>query len=178
MEDGSADGELTGELREAERRWPATALVDRLAGALRRHHRELTRLLGLREVELACLQLVDRPRAMAMTAVAERLGLSRAATTAVVDRLVATGRVVRWKDPDDRRRVMVAAVAPPGETAPWRGLTRDLVARQYAFTDDELRVVGRWIAVMCDALHERAGDLTLVRTVREDAARRARRARR
>jgi hypothetical protein len=178
VEEKPADGALTGPLREAERRWPATALVDRLAVALRRHQHELTRLLGLREVELACLQLVDRPRAMAMTAIAERLGLSRAATTAVVDRLVAAGRVVRWQDPDDRRRVVVSAVAPPGRTPPWRGLTRDLVARQHAFTDDELRVVGRWIAVMCDELHQRASDLAVERAGREDAARRARGVRR
>ena len=48
--------------RLAERRWPASALVDRLAPALRRHQHELARLLGLRDVELACLQILDRPR--------------------------------------------------------------------------------------------------------------------
>jgi DNA-binding MarR family transcriptional regulator len=164
--DVPADEPLTGELRKAERRWPAAALVDRLAPALRRHQHELTRLLGLREVELACLQIVDRRRPIAMSAIAERLGLSRAATTAVVDRLVAAGRAVRWQDTDDRRRVVVAAVAPAGETAPWRGLTRDLADRQDGFTDDELRVVGRWIAAMADELHRRAGDLAVARAGR------------
>ncbi|MDF2977948.1 MAG: MarR family transcriptional regulator [Actinomycetospora sp.] len=159
-------------LRQAERRWPATALVDRLAPALRRHQHELARLLGLREVELACLQLVDRPRGIGMTALAERLGLSRAATTALVDGLVATERAQRWEDRDDRRRVRVGATAPPGASAPWRGLTEDLAARQDGFTDDELRVVGRWIAGIADELHRRAGDLTVARAGREELARR------
>ncbi|GAA4923672.1 DNA-binding MarR family transcriptional regulator [Actinomycetospora succinea] len=142
------------------RRWPTEALVGRLAVVLRRHQHEQARLLGLREVELACLQLVDRPRAISMTALAERLGLSRAATTAVVDRLVALGRAVRWQDEEDRRRTVVAAVAPPGETAPWRRLTEQLAARQDGFTDDELRVVARWIVAMGDELHVRAAGLT------------------
>ncbi|MHC1557461.1 MarR family winged helix-turn-helix transcriptional regulator [Actinomycetospora sp. C-140] len=158
--------------RNAERRWPAEALVDRLAVALRRHQHELTRLLGLREVELACLQLVDRPRGMAMTALAERLGLSRAATTAVVDRLVAAEKVERWSDPLDRRRMLVATVAPAGETPVWRWLQQALAARQAGFSDDELRVVGRWIAAMCDELHQRASDLAVERAGREALARR------
>ncbi|WP_433788020.1 MarR family transcriptional regulator [Actinomycetospora sp. CA-101289] len=158
--------------RREDRRWPASALVDRLAPALRRHQHELARLLGLREVELACLQLVDRPRGIAMTALAERLGLSRAAATAVVDGLVARERAERWEDRDDRRRVRVGATAPPGATARWRRLTDDLAARQDGFTDDELRVVGRWIAGMADELHGRAGDLTIARAGREELARR------
>jgi hypothetical protein len=117
----------TGVRALAERRRPASAPVDRLAPALRRHQHEPARLLGLREVELARLQIVDRPRGIATTALAERLGLGRAATTAVVDGLVVTERAQRW---DDRRRVRVGVTAPPGASAPWWGLTDDLAARQ------------------------------------------------
>ena len=161
-------------LRLAERRWPAEALVGELAVALRRHQQELTRLLGLREVELACLQLVDRRRGLSMTALAERLGRSRAATTEVVDRLVAAGRVVRWQDPDDRRRVVVAAIEPADDSRSWRAQTRDLVARQSSFTDAELSVVARWVAAMGNELHRRAGDLTVARAGREALERRRR----
>jgi hypothetical protein len=160
------------EFRLAERRWPAEALVGELAVALRRHQHELTRRLGLREVELACLQLVDRPRGISMTALAERLGRSRAATTAVVDRLVAGEWAVRWQDPDDRRRTVVAAITPAVGSPPWRALTQDLTARQARFTDAELSVVARWVAAMGDELHRRAGDLTVARAGREALARR------
>ena len=152
--------------RLADRRWPAEALVDELAVALRRHHQELARRLGLREVELACLQLVDGPRPLSMTALAERLGLSRAGTTAIVDRLVTHGRVVRWQDEENRRRTLVAAVVPPGSTPPWRHLVGTLARRQDGFSDEELQVVARWIRLMGDELHGRAGDLTLARRAR------------
>jgi hypothetical protein len=69
--------------------------------------------------------------------------------------------------PDDRRRVVVAAIEPPGRSGPWRGLTWALAARQDGFGDDELRVVGRWLTAMGDALHQRAGDLALARTAGE-----------
>jgi hypothetical protein len=152
--------------RIADRRWPAEQLVDTLAVALRRHHQEMARRLGLREVELACLQLVDRPRPLSMTALAERLGLSRAGTTAVVDRLVALRRVVRWQHEDDRRKTVVAAVASPGRTPPWRRLVDELAASQNGFSDEELRVVTRWMLAMSDELHRRAGDLTVARGTR------------
>ncbi|MEJ2887363.1 MarR family winged helix-turn-helix transcriptional regulator [Actinomycetospora aeridis] len=170
MDEAEAQARLERD-RLADRRWPAEALVGRLAVALRRHHHEQARLLGLREVELACLQLVDRPRAISMTALAERLGLTRSGTTTVVDRLVALGRAVRWQDDEDRRRTVVAAVAPPGETAPWRRLTEQLAARQDGFTDEELRVVTRWIVAMGDVLHERGARLT---DARDRLARRTR----
>lgn len=158
--------------RLADRRRPAAALVEELAVVLRRHHHEMARLLGLREVELAALQIVDRPRAMSMTALAERLGLSRAATTAVVDRLVALGKVVRWRDDEgDARRTVVTADVPPRASAPWRALVEELDAIQGRFTDDELQVVTRWIVVMGDVLSERAAALT---DARDRLARRTR----
>jgi hypothetical protein len=52
------------------------------------------------------------------------------------------------------------------------GLTEDLAARQDGFTDDELRVVRRWIAGIADELRRRAGDLAVQRAGREELARR------
>ncbi|MEJ2859707.1 MarR family transcriptional regulator [Actinomycetospora flava] len=179
MDDAERQAAAEAELeryRLADRRWPAAALVEVLAVALRRHHHEQARLLGLREVELAALQILDRPRAMSMTALAERLGLTRAGTTPVVDRLVALGKVVRRQDEEDRRRTVVTADVPPGETAPWRQLVEELVARQSRFSDAELQVVTRWIVAMGDALHQRAAGLTdardrLARRTRPDTRR-------
>jgi DNA-binding MarR family transcriptional regulator len=157
-----------------DRTWVATALVDDLAVALRRHHHEMARRLGLREVELACLQIVDRPRGMPMTALAERLGLSPGAATAVVDGLEGAGRVARWRDPGNRRKVVVGHLVAPRDHLSWQALLDDVQARQAPFSDEELLVVARWVAAMSGELHRRAGDLTVARAGREALERRRR----
>jgi hypothetical protein len=157
-----------------DRTWVATALVEDLAVALRRHHHEMARCLGLREVELACLQIVDRPRGMPMTALAERLELSLGAATAVVDGLEEAGRVARWRDPDNRRKVVVGHLVAPRDHLSWQALLDDVQARQAPFSDGELLVVARWVAAMGNELHRRAGDLTVARAGREALERRRR----
>ena len=49
-------------------------------------------------------------------ALAEHLGMSRPATTALVDRLERQGMLERVRDPDDRRRVVISST-PAARTA-------------------------------------------------------------
>ena len=72
---------------------------------------------------------------------AQRLGLSPAATTALVDRLEAAGHVGRTRDPHDRRRVTVTMHEPARQVA--SEFFMPLGARMHAaaegFTEDQLR---------------------------------------
>ncbi len=109
-----------------------------------------------------------------MTALAERLGLTPGAATAVVDGLEEAGRVARWRDPDNRRKVVVGHLVAPRDHLSWQALLDDVQARQALFSDEELLVVARWVAVMANELHRRAGDLTVARAGREALERRRR----
>ena len=61
---------------------------------------------------------------------------------------------------------------PPRDHPSWQALLDDVRGRQAQFSDEDLTVVARWVAVMGDELHRRAGELAVARTGREALARR------
>ena len=63
--------------------------------------------LGINRTDGRCLDVLEEGP-MTSTALAAACGVSSNALTTVVDRLTARGLVERIKDPDDRRRVLVA----------------------------------------------------------------------
>jgi DNA-binding MarR family transcriptional regulator len=90
----------------------------RLAGAIKASLRELSIQLSLlnhhvgarleiRDVDLECLDLVDRYGPLSPSALARRAGLHPATMTGILDRLERGGWVVRERDPADRRGVVV-----------------------------------------------------------------------
>src|SRR3954453_1960935 len=86
-------------------------------------------------------------------------GLSSASITALVDRLERAGHVRRVRDAADRWRVVLemspSAMAAGAEF--FGGLQRDLVAAMAGYTDEELAVVGRFLADMTGVIvaHQR-----------------------
>ncbi|SBN62353.1 DNA-binding transcriptional regulator, MarR family [Curtobacterium sp. 9128] len=72
--------------------------------------------LGIGENAMAALRvLVDADaagRTVNAKQLAERLGITAASTSALVDRLVRTGHVERHPDPTDRRGVILSASGP------------------------------------------------------------------
>jgi DNA-binding MarR family transcriptional regulator len=66
--------------------------------------------IGLNDVDLDCLDLVNREGPLSPTALAERAALHAATTTGILDRLERGGWVVRERDPSDRRAVRVRAL--------------------------------------------------------------------
>ena len=90
----------------------------RLANAIKETLRELSIQLSLlnhhvgarleiRDVDLDCLDLVDRHGPLSPSALARRAGLHPATVTGILDRLERGGWVVRERDPADRRGVVV-----------------------------------------------------------------------
>jgi DNA-binding MarR family transcriptional regulator len=90
----------------------------RLANAIKQSLRELSIQLSLlnhhvgahleiRDVDLDCLDLVDRYGPLSPSALARRAGLHPATMTGILDRLERGGWVVRERDPADRRGVVV-----------------------------------------------------------------------
>jgi DNA-binding MarR family transcriptional regulator len=63
--------------------------------------------LGLNDVDLDCLDLINRYGPLNPSALAERASLHPATMTGILDRLERGGWVVRERDPSDRRAVRV-----------------------------------------------------------------------
>ncbi|MFF3333419.1 MarR family winged helix-turn-helix transcriptional regulator [Streptomyces sp. NPDC002888] len=99
---GNARSRLLDELSTVSRRYMASyALFNQ---ALADH-------LGLHPTDLQCLNLLTLEREPVTTGrVAELTGLTTGSATRLVDRLEKAGYVVRERDAEDRRRVLVATV--------------------------------------------------------------------
>lgn len=63
--------------------------------------------LEIRDVDLDCLDLVDRFGPLSPSGLARRAGLHPATMTGILDRLERGGWIVRERDPGDRRAVVV-----------------------------------------------------------------------
>jgi DNA-binding MarR family transcriptional regulator len=66
--------------------------------------------LDLKDVDLDCLELINRHGPLSPSALARRAGLHPATMTGILDRLERGGWVARRRDPSDRRAVVVQAV--------------------------------------------------------------------
>ena len=65
--------------------------------------------VGLNDVDLDCLDLINRQGPLSPSALAQRSGLHPATVTGILDRLERGGWVARERDPSDRRAVVVRA---------------------------------------------------------------------
>ena len=88
--------------------------VQEVQGALREVSAQLSQLnhrvgmrLALKDVDLECLDLVERYGPISPSSLAKRAGLHPATTTGVLDRLERAAWIVRERDPADRRAVVI-----------------------------------------------------------------------
>jgi DNA-binding MarR family transcriptional regulator len=65
--------------------------------------------LELKGTDLECLDLISRDGPLSPSALARRAGLHPATLTGILDRLERGGWIVRERDPDDRRGVLIRA---------------------------------------------------------------------
>jgi DNA-binding MarR family transcriptional regulator len=93
----------------------------RLTAAIKESLRELTVQLSLlnhhvsahvalNDVDLDCLDLINRHGPLSPSALARRAGLHPATITGILDRLERGGWVTRDRDPSDRRAVAIRAL--------------------------------------------------------------------
>jgi DNA-binding MarR family transcriptional regulator len=76
--------------------------------ALLNHH--VSARLELKDVDLDCLNLIDRHGPLSPSVLARRAGVHPATITGILDRLERGGWVARDRDPTDRRAVVVRSL--------------------------------------------------------------------
>jgi DNA-binding MarR family transcriptional regulator len=103
--------------------------------------------LDLRDVDLDCLDLVDRHGPLSPSALARHAGLHPATITGILDRLEAGGWVVRERDPSDRRAVVVRAVRErvPDLLRLYAGMNRSMNEIYAGYDESELELIADFL---------------------------------
>ena len=126
---------------------PATQLMRDVLDISREFQAHMRTELTVNSTDLDAMEHLIAYGPMGPTDLAKRLGLSTAAATTVVDRLVALGHAERTQHPTDRRGVVVvpslASVAKAmGEIMP---MVRGIDAALDGFTDEEQATITRYL---------------------------------
>lgn len=136
-------------------------LLRRMNGEFNRIAQEFAQAQGLHHTDVqALIAILDAGRdggdtPMTPGVLRSRLRLTSAAMTACLDRLERAGHVRRERSASDRRVVHLHYAEPAKEIARayFRPLASSTEAARSRFSDDELRVVLRFLDVMNDELH-------------------------
>jgi DNA-binding MarR family transcriptional regulator len=139
-----------------EKRQPPTGTIDgaalaerlrTLARAQQRFGVTMARLLALAPSDVTALEhlLADGP--LGPVELGQRLGMTSASATTLVDRLEAAGHVERRPHPSDRRRLVVVPTERAGETAYATGapVFEGLEAAAADLTPEERGAVARYL---------------------------------
>jgi DNA-binding MarR family transcriptional regulator len=123
------------------------------------HH--VSARLELKDVDLDCLNLVDRHCPLSPSALARRPGLHPATITGILDRLERGGRAARDRDPSDRRAVLVRAL--PDRTADlmrlYSGMSSSMNKLLAGYGDTELELIADFLRRTANAGQNAADEL-------------------
>jgi len=144
--------------RSAEVRRLHVAVRDRLR-ALSQELSGLNHAVGgkleLKDVDLECLDLVDRFGPLSPSALARLAGLHPATTTGVLDRLQRAGWIVRERDDTaaDRRAVTVRMLPErrPDINRHYAGMLRSIQQICAGYTPEQLAVVADFLGRVAEA---------------------------
>jgi DNA-binding MarR family transcriptional regulator len=103
--------------------------------------------LDLRDVDLDCLDMIDRYGPLSPSALAQRAGLHPATVTGILDRLERGGWVARERDPSDRRAVAVRSVRDryPDILRHYAGMNRSMNEIYAGYDEGELELVADFL---------------------------------
>ncbi|MGH9222886.1 MAG: MarR family winged helix-turn-helix transcriptional regulator [Acidimicrobiales bacterium] len=114
--------------------------------------------LGLHPTAWECLSLLFEHGSMPAGRLAELTGLTTGAITGLVDRLEEAGFVVRGRDRDDRRKVIVEVVqtASGDVMALFEPMMADMHDLNGQFTDDQIGAIQECLAAAAAILRKHA----------------------
>lgn len=110
-------------------------------------HQLISDKLGLNVTDHKCLDFLNRAGPVTAGQLAQLTGLTTGAVTSVIDRLEKAGYVVRDKDPNDRRRVVVKP-APDGASAiapMFQSIMQSTLGMLTSYSEQELELITGFI---------------------------------
>ncbi len=118
--------------------------------------RAVSRSMGLHHTQLRALEQLLRREEVSPGDLSRTLGLSTGATTALVDNLEAMGHLRRVRRPGDRRRVVleITDTAKRESESAFRPLGARFREMTDAYSEEELRVLDRFLGDLRDAIRE------------------------
>src|SRR6266508_6775182 len=143
---------ITPETVEARRR--RRRLTTAIKESLRELRSQLSLLnhqvsarIELKDVDLDCLELINRHGPISPSALARRAGLHPATMTGLLDRLERGGWVARERDPSDRRAVVVRAVRSryPDLLRLYAGMNRSMNQIYAGYDESELELLADFL---------------------------------
>jgi DNA-binding MarR family transcriptional regulator len=127
--------------------------------ALLNHH--VGARLELKDVDLDCLNLIDRHGPLSPSALARRAGLHPATITGILDRLERGGWAARERDPSDRRAVLVRGL--PDRNADlmrlYSGMSASMNKLLAGYGDTELELIADFLRRTAHAGQNAADEL-------------------
>lgn len=105
--------------------------------------------LGLNATDARCLDLIARSAGAQVTAgdLGRATGLTTGAVTGILDRLEKAGMVERWRDPNDRRRVIVRPIpeAAARAGALYDGLGAAMLKLASSYQTNDLKLIDEFL---------------------------------
>jgi DNA-binding MarR family transcriptional regulator len=141
-------GDEVGVEREPRRSARAIGLSLReLAIQLSLLNHQIGAKLELRDVDIDCLDLIDREGPMSPSALARLAGLHPATITGILDRLERGGWITRERDPEDRRAILVRSRRErlPDLLRLYAGMNRSMNRIYAEYTESELNVIADFL---------------------------------
>jgi DNA-binding MarR family transcriptional regulator len=109
--------------------------------------------LGLKDVDLECLDLIARHGPLSPSTLARRARLHPATMTGILDRLERAGWVARDRDPSDRRAVQIRSLRDRSAELfrLYAGMNRAMDKLCAGYTDEELELLAGFLRRTTDA---------------------------
>ncbi|MEC0177705.1 MarR family transcriptional regulator [Paenibacillus favisporus] len=110
-------------------------------------HQLISERLGLNATDHKCLDYLNQAGPVTAGQLAQLTGLTTGAVTSVIDRLEQAGYVIRDKDPNDRRRVVVKPV-PEGSASIsplFQSIMQSTLEIVSQYTEQELQLILNFI---------------------------------
>jgi DNA-binding MarR family transcriptional regulator len=122
---------------------------------------QISARLELKDVDLDCLNLIDRDGPLNPSALVQRTGLHPATMTGILDRLERGGWIARDRDPSDRRAVIVRALRDrnPDLMRLYQGMNRALNEILAGYDDTQLALLADFLNRTAEAGREATDDL-------------------